>query len=280
MQKDHSITALCAAFQVSKSGYYQWRKTQSNPSPRQKENQSLKEDIIRIHGNSRKTYGAPRIRIELRKEGKRHGKNRVANLMREQHICGRAKKRFRVKTTDSNHDQPIAPNHLASMDKPTGPDQIWVADITYIWTMEGWLYLAVIMDLYSRRIVGWSMSSSINTALVLGAWNMALTHRNPPAGLLFHSDRGVQYASLQYRTALELSRAIASMSRKGNCYDNAVMEAFWSTLKLELIYREEFQTHAQAQSKIFDYIEVFYNRKRLHSSLGYQTPVEFENARN
>ena len=280
MQQDHSILALCDAFQVSKSGYYQWVNRQSNPAPRQKENQSLASDIKRIHHQSRKTYGAPRICIELRKEGKRHGKNRVAKLMREQNIRGRSKKRFRVKTTDSNHDQPIAPNHLASMDKPTAPDQIWVADITYIWTKEGWLYLAVIMDLYSRRIVGWSMSRSIDTALVMGAWKMALTHRNPPAGLLFHSDRGVQYASLQYRTALEVAQAIASMSRKGNCYDNAVMEAFWSTLKLELVYREEYQCHAEARLKIFDYIEIFYNRKRLHSSLGYKSPAEFENARN
>jgi transposase InsO family protein len=186
-------------------------------------------------------------------------------------------------TTESNHDEPIAPNRLAQMPSPTGPNQVWVADITYVRTAQDWLYLAAIMDLFSRRIVGWAVGPRVDTALVMAAWNMAQLHRQPPEGLVFHSDRGVQYASMAYRQALEAAQAIASMSRKGNCYDNAAMEAFWSSLKLELIYRQPakgFPTHDQARATIFDYIEVFYNRQRLHSSLGYQTPAAFECAQN
>jgi transposase InsO family protein len=214
--------------------------------------------------------------------GQRHGRNRIGRLMREQHICGRQKRRYRVVTTDSKHDQPIAPNRLPELPAPSGPNQTWLADITYIQTAHGWLYLAAILDLFSRKIVGWASSERIDTALVLAAWNMALRHREPPAGLVFHSDRGVQYASLQYRSALQVAEAVASMSRKANCYDNAVMEAFWSTLKLELIYRQEdaFATREQAHAALFDYIEVFYNRQRLHSALGYQSPSQFECSNN
>ena len=202
--------------------------------------------------------------------------------MREEQICGRQKRRYRVRTTDSCHQEPIAPNRLVCLPAPNGPDQVWLADITYIPTAEGWLYLAGILDRYSRKVVGWAVSQHIDTALVTAAWNRALCHRRPPKGLIFHSDRGVQYASADFRRALEEANTIASMSRKANCYDNAVMEAFWSTLKVELVYpqQQNFATRQQAQAALFEYIEVFYNRQRLHSALGYQSPAAFEHAKN
>ena len=280
MKGQHSIRQLSEVFGVSPSGYYDWCRRQHAPCARQRQDQQLKTQICRIHQQSRRTYGAPRIQASLRAVGQRHGRNRIGRLMRQQNLCGRQKRRYRVLTTDSHHDQPIAPNRLASVPLPSAPDRVWVADITYVLTGEGWLYVAAILDLYSRRIVGWAASQRLDTALVLGAWNMALCHRQPSAGLLFHSDRGVQYASLQHRQALQLAQAIASMSRKANCYDNAVIESFWSTLKLELIYRQEFVSRTAARRALFDYIEVFYNRQRLHSALGYQSPAAFENARN
>jgi putative transposase len=282
LKSEHSITLLCQAFEVSKSGYYQWRAGQSQPGRRRREDEELAVEIRGLHEKSQRTYGAPRIHARLLQKGMRHGRNRVARLMREQQLCGRQKRRYRVATTDSNHPEPIAPNRLQELPRPSGPDQTWLADITYIKTQQDWVYLAAIMDLYSRKIVGWAASQRIDTELVLAAWDMALTHRRPPAGLVFHSDRGVQYASAPYRGALQAAQAVASMSRKGNCYDNAAMEAFWSTLKMELIYRreEEFATPAEARAALFHYIEIFYNRQRLHSSLGYQSPAEFEAARN
>jgi putative transposase len=276
MKNDYPILALCANLEVSPSGYYDWQNRRATPGPRAVENQTLAKEIAHIHTQSRQTYGSPRIVDELRKQGRRHGRNRIARLMREASICGRQKGRYRVQTTNSNHDQPIAPNRLAQVPKATAPNQLWVADITYIETQEGWLYLAAILDLYSRKIVGWAMSERIDTTLVLKALGMALLHRKPPANLLFHSDRGVQYASGDYRRALDQAGLVASMSRKGNCYDNATMESFWSTLKLELIYRRNFATRTQARSQIFDYIENFYNRRRAHSALGYHSPVDFE----
>jgi len=276
MKKDYSILALCAHLDVSPSGYYDWQKRRVSPGPRAVENQTLAKQIDKIHAHSRQTYGSPRIVDELRKNGRRHGRNRVSRLMKAGGLCARQKGRYRVQTTDSQHDQPIAPNRLAQVPKATLVNQLWVADITYIQTREGWLYLAAILDLYSRKIVGWAMSERIDTSLVLKALAMALLHRNPPANLLFHSDRGVQYASADYRRALDQAGLVASMSRKGNCYDNATMESFWSTLKLELIYRRDFDTRSQARSEIFDYIECFYNRQRAHSALNYQSPVDFE----
>jgi putative transposase len=216
----------------------------------------------------------------LLKVGHSHGRNRIARLMRQQKLCGRVKGRFRVRTTDSNHDQPIAPNRLAELPAPTAADQIWLGDITYIPTGEGWLYLAGVMDRYSRRIVGWAMDQNIDTRLVLTAWEMAQKQRQPAPELVFHSDRGSQYASGDFRQALATSQTQASMSRRGNCYDNAAMEAFWSTLKMELVYRQSFATRQQAREAIFEYIEVFYNRQRLHSALGYASPSAFENQTN
>ena len=282
MKQEHSITLLCQTLAVSKSGFYQWLSAQAHPAKRRAEEEELAGEICRIHRASRATYGAPRIQASLRHLGPRHGRNRISRIMREHQICGRQKRRYRVRTTDSKHDQPIAPNRLAGLPAPCGPNQIWLADITYIQTREGWLYLAAILDLYSRKIVGWAAGERIDTALVLNAWNMAVHHRQPPAGLVFHSDRGIQYASLQYRSALQAARTIASMSRKANCYDNAVMEAFWSTLKLELIYRQDggFATRPEARAALFEYIEVFYNRQRLHSALGFRSPAFFEGTNN
>ena len=280
MSSEHPVKVLCRSFEVSTSGYYDWRQRQTHPCPRVVQDEQLKQQIARIHSESRGTYGAPRIQFELAEAGQRHGRNRISRLMREQELCGRQQRRFRVRTTDSNHDEPIAPNRLAERSAPTRPDEVWVADITYVGTAEGWLYVAAILDLFSRRVVGWSVSQRIDTALVLAAWRMACRHRRPPAGLVFHSDRGVQYASRDYRRALALSQVVASMSRKANCYDNAVVEAFWSTLKLELVYRSDFATAAQATATLFDYIEVFYNRRRRHSALGYRSPAEFEASNN
>jgi transposase InsO family protein len=280
MKQDFSIQSLCAALGVSPSGYYDWLKRQAQPGPRALQDRALSRQIADIHLQSRKTYGSPRVQAKLRQKGQRHGRNRISRLMRQQDLCGRQKARYRVATTDSHHDQPIAPNLLAQAPKPSGPNQIWVADVTYLKTQSGWLFLAAILDLYSRRIVGWSMSQRNDTALVLNALAMALCQRNPPAQLLFHSDRGIQYAAGDYRRALSQAGLIASMSRKGNCYDNATMESFWSTLKLELIYRLELADPAQARSEIFDFIEAFYNRQRIHSALSYLSPVDFENKNN
>jgi putative transposase len=277
LKSQHPIRALCQALEVSASGYYDWRRRQSQPAGRRRQDQQLKEQIRRIHQDSRQTYGAPRIQLSLRALGQRHGRNRLSRLMREAQLWGRQKRRYRVLTTDSKHQQPIAPNRLPTMPAPGQLDRIWVADITYIATARGPVYLAAILDLYSRRIVGWALSERIDTSLVLAAWNMAVCHRRPAAGLIFHSDRGVQYASDQYRQSLAAKQAVASMSRKANCYDNAFMEAFWSTLKLELIYRlDEFGGLAEVRAALFDYIEVFYNRQRLHSALGYRSPLQFE----
>jgi len=280
MKTDHPIRSLCEALEVSPSGYYDWSNRQAQPGPRAQENARLVQQIVQIHQASRQTYGSPRIQVVLRQAGHAHGRHPIARLMRQQGLCGRAKGRFRVCTTDSHHDQPIAPNRLPELPAPSAPNQIWVGDITYIPTDEGWLYLAGILDLYSRRLAGWAMSEHIDTQLILAAWNMARTQGQPPPGLVFHSDRGVQYASHGYRLALQQAQSIASMSRKGNCYDNAAMESFWSTLKHELVYRRHFKTHAEARQAIFEFIEIFYNRRRLHSALGYRSPIDFENQNN
>jgi len=280
MKTEHPIRWLCAALEVSSSGYYDWSNRQTQPGPRARENARLAQQIVQIHQDSRQTYGSPRIQKVLSNAGCAHGRHRIARLMRQQGLGGRAKGRFRICTTDSHHDQPIAPNRLPALPAPSAPNQVWLGDITYVATEEGWLYLAGILDLYSRRIIGWAMSKHIDTHLILAAWEMSLTHRQPAAGLVFHSDRGVQYASHDYRHALQSAQAIASMSRKGNGYDNAAMESFWSTLKHELIYRRHFKTRADARQAIFDFIEVFYNRQRLHSSLDYRSPIDFESQNN
>lgn len=276
MKNDYPTLALCQTLEVSPSGYYDWQHRRAAPGPRTVENHTLIQKIDQIHTQSRQTYGSPRIVAELRKHGHRHGRNRIARLMRQVGLRGRQQGRYRVQTTDSNHDEPIAPNRLAAAPKATAPNQLWVSDITYIETQEGWLYLAAILDLYSRKIVGWAMSERIDTPLVLAALSMARLQRQPPANLLCHSDRGVQYASADYRAALADAGFIASMSRKANCYDNATMESFWSSLKLDLVYRRTFATRFQARRELFDYIECFYNRQRSHTALGFRSPVDFE----
>jgi len=242
----------------------------------------LSAKIHAIHRGSRESYGVPRIHAELADDYDIHvGKKRVARLMRAAGLRGVSRRRF-VRTTVVDRHADLPPDLVDRNFQIDQLDRLWVADITYLRTAVGTVYLAAILDLYSRRIVGWAVSQRIDTALVMAAWNMAIRHRQPPSGLIFHSDRGVQYASQEYRQALKTMRASASMSRKGNCYDNAVMEAFWSTLKLELIYRRqrEFAGLAEAQAALFEYIEVFYNRQRLHSALAFQTPVGFELSRN
>ena len=276
MRSEHSITMLCRCLEVSPSGFYDWDRRRCSPGPRAAEDIALAEIIVALHGNSRQTYGSPRIEIDLRALGRCHGRNRIARLMRSKGIHGRQKGRHRVQTTDSNHGHPIAPNLLAEAPATSTSNEIWVADITYIPTREGWLYLAGIMDLHSRRIVGWSMSASIDSKLVLSAFSMAVLHRQPPPGMLFHSDRGVQYAAGNFRSALAEAGLVASMSRRGNCYDNAAMESFWSTLKLESIYRTNFASHTEARSEIFSFIEIFYNRQRRHTSIGGLSPADFE----
>jgi transposase InsO family protein len=225
------------------------------------------------------TYGVPRVHRALHERQEPVSRKRVARLMRERGLRGCAPARRHVVTTDSGHDLPIAPNRLAQTPRPTRPNQVWVADITYIETGESWLYLAGVKDLYSRRLVGWAMSENIDTALVLAAWRHARDSRHPPAGLLFHSDRGVQYASAAFRADLAAAGAIQSMSRRGNCYDNAMMESGWGSLKNECVYRHRFHTRAHARCVIFNYLH-FYNRRRRHSALGYISPVDFENQIN
>jgi putative transposase len=280
MKTQYPIRTLCQTLEVSTSGYYAWREREAAPSPRTVENQQLRAMIQEEFKASRRTYGSPRIQQRLRQQGHIYGRNRIARLMRQQRLCGRQKKRFKVRTTDSRHDQPIAPNRLVQQPAPQQANQVWVTDITYIRTGQKWLYLSAVMDLYSRRIIGWSMSQTIDTELVLASWRMAVSRRTAPGQLILHSDRGCQYASAGFRNALQKQGALASMSRKANCYDNAAMESFWSTLKLELVYRREFATQAEARAEIFSFIELFYNPKRLHSSLNYLSPVDFENKNN
>jgi putative transposase len=274
----HSVADLCAALAVSRSGYYAW--AQRAPGTRAQANERLRQAIQDLFAQSRQSYGSPRMTAALRQAGHACNHKRVARLMRQQGWQGRSQRRYRVRTTDSRHDQPIAPNRLAEQPACTAPNQVWVTDITYVPTPEGWLYLAGVMDLYSRQVVGWAMGESLATTLPLAALNMALAQRAPGAGLLHHSDRGVQYASQDYRQRLAAFGLEASMSRPGNCYDNAAMESFWSTLKHELVYRQEFTSRAQARQSIFEWIEVFYNRVRLHSALGFKSPVDFENQLN
>jgi len=278
IEHQYPVSDGCEALGVSRSGYYAWR--ERVPAPRTVANDSLVVEIETLFEARQRRYGSPRITRDLRKRGKTCGENRVARLMRQKGLDATPKRRFRVMTTQSNHDLPIAPNRLAEAPTSTGPDQIWVSDITYVSTEEGWLYVAGILDAYSRRIVGWAMSDNLGTELPLNALKMALHQRRPGPGLLHHSDRGCQYASDRYRDQLAGATLIPSMSRSGNCYDNAMMESFWASLKRELVHRPCFATRAEAYRAIFEYIEVFYNRERLHSSLGYQAPVDFETMRN
>lgn len=279
LSHEYPVNRLCATLDVSRSGYHAW--ATRAPGPRAQANAELLPLIAQAHQASRQTYGSPRITRWLHDRGQRCGRMRVARLMRQAGLSHRFRRRFRpVSLTDSNHDLPIAPNHLLHHRPPPRPDAVWVADITYVPTAEGWLYVAGVLDRCTRRCIGWAMGDTLATTLPLAALDMALQHRRPPAGLVHHSDQGVQYASAAYRQRLAQAGVIPSMSRRGNCYDNALMESFWSTLKRELVHRFEFATRAEARAAIFEWIEVFYNRERFHSALGYQSPVDFETQLN
>ena len=267
------VVVLCRLLAVSRSGFYAWQ--ERGASRRRIDDERLAVRIVAIHKASGETYGSPRVHAELRAEGVTVSRKRVARLMAELGLESRRKRRFKA-TTDSKHNLPVAENILDRKFEVDAPDVAWVTDITYVWTLEGWLYLAAILDLFSRRVVGFAMSARIDRELVLEALRAAAGRRVPNAGLMHHSDRGSQYASGDYQDALDDLDAICSMSRKGNCWDNAVAESFFATLKTELIYSRRFATRAEAREAIFDFIETFYNRRRRHSTLGYLSPVEFE----
>jgi len=279
MKGEFPIQLLCDLLEVSASGYYRWRKQPR--SPRQLQDEVLAERIALVHRSSRKSYGAPRIVDELRESGVPISRRRCARLMRSRGLRGKKKNRGRPRTTDSRHGRPTPANQLANTPPPTGPNQVWVTDITYVRTGEGWLYLAAILDLWSRRVVGWATAPTLHATLTEAALRNAIRERQPPRGLLHHSDRGSQYVDDNYLKLLAAYGIDRSMSRAGNCYDNAVIESFWSTLKsdadLDVI---EPTTRSAADLAIFDYIETFYNRARRHTSLGSISPVAFENQHN
>jgi len=274
MSGQYRITELCETLEVSRSGYYAWR--QQPQGRRALENAFLRSKLRELFEQNRRVYGSPRLTLSLRREGWTCGRNRVARHLRALGLRARQKKAFRPRTTDSRHSQPIAPNRLKAAGAPTTLDRVWVSDITYVETRQGWVYLAGVMDLYSRKIVGWACADHLKTSLVQQALTQAIDRRCPRPGLIHHSDRGCQYASGHYRAQLQAIASLPSMSAAGHCYDNAAMESFWSTLKTEWLHQHHFEDQHQAELAIFDYIETFYNPKRLHSALGYQSPVEFE----
>ncbi len=278
MSVEYPIADLCSALKVTRSGYHAWA---AGPTgPRAQANAVLWPLIQQAYTESRQTYGSPRVHRWLVQHGYRCGRHRIARLMRAACLRSQSRRRFRpLSLTDSDHALPVAPNRLKDL-LPARRDAVWVADITYVNTAEGWLYVAAVVDRWTRRCVGWAMSESLATTLPLAALNMALVNRKPPAGLIHHSDRGVQYASESYRQRLAAAGVVPSMSRRGNCYDNALMESFWSSLKRELVHRVHFATRDQGRAAIFEWIEIFYNRERLHSALGYHSPVDFETQLN
>ncbi|MBA2431228.1 MAG: IS3 family transposase [Chthoniobacterales bacterium] len=276
MSGQFKVAWLCEALLVSRSGYYDWKERCHRPGPRQLENTHLRARIREEFDRSRRTYGSPRLAHALGCPGRR---NRIARLMRAERLFARQRSKYRHATTDSRHGGPIAPNRLPGL-KVQRPNQVWVTDATGILTGEGWLYLVAVLDICTRRVLGWSMSPILDAPLTIAALRMALGQRPPRHALIVHSDRGRQFASAAYRQLLARHGLLASMSRKGNCYDNAFIESFWSSLKYEVVYHHRFATHAAARTAIFDYIETFYNRTRLHSSLAYRSPINFESNLN
>lgn len=273
-QRDaYPVRMMCRLLEVKMSGFYAWCRRE--PSRHARDDKRLKERISEVHAESNGVYGSPKVRDELLDSGERVGRHRVARLMRELGLTGCPKKRYKV-TTNSDHGFAIAPNHLEQDFTATAPNQRWVADITYIRTGEGWLYLAVVLDLFSRAVVGWSMSHRITRDLVLKALLMALWRRNPDDELLHHSDRGSQYASGDFQALLDVHGIVCSMSGTGNCYDNAAMESFFGLLKRERVHRRRYLTRQEARTDLFDYIERFYNRKRRHGSAGRMSPFDYE----
>jgi transposase InsO family protein len=265
---------MCEVLRVSRSGYYAWRCRK--PGARALRRAQLTEEIRRVHTRSRATYGSPRVHHTLRAEAVHCSKNTVAKLMRGAGLRSKRHQRFRIRTTDSRHPHPIAPNRLNREFDRSQPNQAWVADVTYIRTGEGWLYLAVVIDLCSRKIVGWATSDSLAADLCVRALEATLRARRPRQAVLHHSDRGVQYACDAYQRVLTRHGLQPSMSRRGNCYDNAVTESFFGTLKTELVHHEQYPTREAGRQSLFEYLEVFYNRQRRHSSLGYLSPTEYE----
>src|ERR1700760_706318 len=271
---DYPVRILCSALEVSPAGYYAWR---SRPeSRRSTANRQLVNDIKRVYRDAYGRYGSPRIHIELKAQGRGVSRGRIERLMRYHGIRAIMARPRWVRTTDSRHDLPIAPNLLDRNFVAPAPNCVWLADITYVETDQGWLYLATVMDLYSRRIVGWAMADHLRTELPLAALRMAIAAKRPGAGLIHHSDRGVQYASADYRKAVQSAGLQASMSRTADCYDNAPMESFFHTLKTELVHHRNYTTRAEARHDIFAFIAGFYNRPRLHSAVGYVAPIEME----
>jgi transposase InsO family protein len=268
------VKVTCRVLRVSRSGFYAW--CRRAPSDRAQRREVLGHRIREVHEQSRATYGSPRVHRSLVAQGESVCENTVAKVMNSLQIKAKTAKAFVPCTTDSDHHAPVAPNTLGRDFDASLPNHKWVADITYIPTAEGWLYLSVVLDLCSRRVVGWAMADHMRSELISDALEMALAHRRPARGLLHHSDRGVQYASDAYQGLLAEHGIECSMSRRGNCYDNAVMESFFGTLKTELVHHEHYTTRSQASGSIFEYIEVFYNRQRLHSTLGYLSPEAFE----
>lgn len=268
-----AVKLMCSALQVSTSGYYAW--LDRPECARAQANRRLLIRIREAHRRSRRCYGSPRIAEELRAEGLRVGENRIATLMREAQIRAKSARKWRA-TTQSSHRMPIAENTLNREFSVTQPNRVWAGDITYVWTAEGWLYLAVVLDLYSRAVIGWAIGDRLTTELATQALTMALWRRKPNESLLHHSDRGVQYAAGDYQGLLAQHDIACSMSRKGNCWDNAVVESFFHTLKVELVHHRRYLTREEARQDIFEWIEVFYNRQRRHSTLGYRSPAEFE----
>ena len=264
---------MCCALEVSTAGYYRWRGRK--PSARATEDERLAEKIKAAHAESRGIYGSPKIHRKLRRDGETVNHKRVARLMKEEGIKAKRVKKSK-RTTDSRHNLPVAENVLARDFKATRPDEVWASDITYVWTLEGWLYLVVFLDLYSRLVVGWAVSESLETWFVEQAFLQGQSRRGGAVSPLVHSDRGIQYASLAFRERLAAWECRQSMSRKGNCWDNAVTESFFGILKSEMVHHERFWTRKEAKDKIFDYIEVFYNRSRIHSAADYFAPTEYE----
>jgi transposase InsO family protein len=266
---------MCQILGVAPGGYYGWR---GRPvSLRAQRREALAGAIKAVHGDVKARYGSPRIHAELVARGEACCVNTVARLMREHGVAAKTRRKFRC-TTDSNHDRPVAENVVDRQFEPGSPNEVWTADITYVPTREGWLYLAAVEDLYSRRIVGWSMGDRIDSRLVVDALEMAVSRRLPGAGLVAHSDRGSQYASEHYQRLLTDHGIVCSMSRRANCWDNAPMESFFASLKKELVHDEDYATRGEARASLFEFIEIFYNRVRRHSSLGYRSPVEYERA--
>jgi putative transposase len=269
----YPVGLLCNTLSVSRPGYYAHARRPR--SKRAMRDAVLGAKIVAIHARSERRYGSPRVHDELREQGEHVSRKRVSRLMKERDLRGKRRRRFRV-TTESQHDLPVSPNVLQRDFSAAAPNQKWVGDITYIWTREGWLYLAVLIDLFSRRVVGWSLGDTLATELPLRALQMAIQTRRPPRGLIHHTDRGCQYASADYRAVLKQHEMVASMSRKGNCWDNAVAESFFASLKTELVRDIDFVTRDHARREVFAYIEGFYNRRRRHSSLRYAHPEKVE----